>query len=96
MHRRYLFSLWAAEISFISFRSRRVYWTNWNSQAPSIQRAQLSGYGVTSVIHTDIRMPNCITIDQPAHKRYWADARLDKIERASLDGTERQVGRETE
>ena len=68
-----------------------MYWTNWNSQAPSVQRAQLSGYGVTSIIHTDIRMPNGITIDQTAHKLYWTDARYDKIERANLDGTDREV-----
>ncbi|KAF0300268.1 Prolow-density lipoprotein receptor-related protein 1 [Amphibalanus amphitrite] len=71
--------------------NRRVYWTNWNSQAPSVQRAQLSGYGVTSIIHTDIRMPNGITIDQTAHKLYWTDARFDKIERANLDGTDREI-----
>ncbi|XP_037085520.1 prolow-density lipoprotein receptor-related protein 1-like [Pollicipes pollicipes] len=71
--------------------NRRVYWTNWNSQAPSVQRAQLAGHSVMSVIHTDIRMPNGITIDQPAHKLYWADARLDKIERANLDGSGREV-----
>lgn len=70
---------------------RYVYWTNWNSQAPSVQRARLAGYGVTSIIHTDIRMPNGLAIDQSAHKLYWADARLDKIERASLDGSHREV-----
>ena len=56
-----------------------------------MQRAQLSGYGVVSIIHTDIRMPNGITIDQTAHKLYWTDARFDKIERANLDGTGREV-----
>lgn len=68
-----------------------IYWTNWNSQAASIQRAYLTGYGKESIIKTDIRMPNAITLDVENHKLYWADARLDKIERADYDGNHRVV-----
>lgn len=68
-----------------------VYWTNWNSHAPSIQRAYISGYGTESIITTEIRMPNAITLDTEAHKLFWADARLDKIEKANYDGTNRIV-----
>lgn len=68
-----------------------VYWTNWNSQAASIQRAYITGYGMESIITTDIRMPNAITLDYENNKLYWADARLDKIERADYDGTHRVV-----
>lgn len=68
-----------------------VYWTNWNTQAPAIQRAYISGYGMESIIKTDIRMPNAITMDTENHKLYWADARLDKVERADYDGGNRIV-----
>lgn len=68
-----------------------VYWTNWNSQAASIQRAYITGYGKESIITTDIRMPNSVILDYESHKLYWADARLDKIERADYDGTHRVV-----
>ncbi|XP_055692338.1 low-density lipoprotein receptor-related protein 1 [Lutzomyia longipalpis] len=68
-----------------------VYWTNWNQVTPSIQRAYISGYGLESVITTDIRMPNAITLDYEAHKLYWADARLDKVERADYDGSHRII-----
>lgn len=68
-----------------------VYWTNWNSQAASIQRAYITGYGIENIITTDIRMPNAVTLDYDSHKLYWADARLDKIERADYDGTHRVV-----
>lgn len=68
-----------------------VYWTNWNSNGASIQRAYISGFGVQSIITTDIRMPNAITLDYESHKLYWADARLDKIEQTSYDGTKRIV-----
>ncbi|KAJ6647666.1 Prolow-density lipoprotein receptor-related protein 1, partial [Pseudolycoriella hygida] len=68
-----------------------VYWTNWNSNAASIQRAYISGFGKESIITTEIRMPNALTIDYAQHKIYWADARLDKIERADYDGSNRVV-----
>lgn len=68
-----------------------VYWTNWNTQAPAIQRAYLTGYGVETIIRRDIQMPNAITLDTAQNKLYWADARLDKIERANYDGSERVV-----
>ncbi|KAJ8937573.1 hypothetical protein NQ318_023104 [Aromia moschata] len=69
----------------------RVYWTNWNSYQPSIERAFLSGYRREAIIKTDIRMPNAITLDHKAQKLYWGDARLDKIERCEYDGTKRIV-----
>lgn len=68
-----------------------VYWTNWNSNAASIQRAYISGFGMESIITTEIRMPNALTIDYDNHKIYWADARLDKIERTDYDGRNRVV-----
>lgn len=69
----------------------RVYWTNWNNRSPSIQRAYLSGYDLQAIITSDIRMPNAITIDHKLQKLYWSDARLDKIEKCNLDGTERYL-----
>lgn len=36
-------------------------------------------------------MPNALAIDLAAQKLYWSDARLDKIERADLDGKHRFV-----
>ncbi|KAL3288606.1 hypothetical protein HHI36_003043 [Cryptolaemus montrouzieri] len=69
----------------------RIFWTNWNSHTPSIERAYLSGFGKTSIITTDIRMPNALTLDHLAQKLYWGDARLDKIERCEYDGTGRVV-----
>ncbi|KAK9892226.1 hypothetical protein WA026_019028 [Henosepilachna vigintioctopunctata] len=69
----------------------RIFWTNWNYQTPSIERAYLSGFGKTSIITTDIRMPNAITLDHAAQKLYWGDARIDKIERCEYDGSDRVV-----
>ncbi|XP_047488646.1 low-density lipoprotein receptor-related protein 1-like [Penaeus chinensis] len=68
-----------------------IYWTNWNSEAPSIQRSLVSGIRVESIITTQIRMPNGLAIDHKAQKLYWGDARLDKIERCNLDGSDRMI-----
>lgn len=68
-----------------------MYWTNWNSRNPGIQRAYYTGFDVQSIITTDIRMPNALALDLSAQKLYWSDARLDKIERADLDGKHRVV-----
>ncbi|XP_063218358.1 prolow-density lipoprotein receptor-related protein 1 [Bacillus rossius redtenbacheri] len=69
----------------------RIYWTNWNSHTPAIQRAFLNGFNKESIITTDIRMPNALALDQKAQKLYWGDARLDKIERAEYDGSNRMI-----
>ncbi|XP_067627209.1 prolow-density lipoprotein receptor-related protein 1 isoform X1 [Eurosta solidaginis] len=68
-----------------------IYWTNWNEETPSIQRAYVTGYGVESIIRTDVKIPNALTLDFEERKLYWADARLDKIERADYDGSHRTV-----
>ncbi|XP_049880284.1 low-density lipoprotein receptor-related protein 1 [Pectinophora gossypiella] len=69
----------------------RLYWTNWNESSPSIQRAYTSGLGLQSIVSTDIMMPNGLALDHKAKKIYWADARLDKIERMHYDGSHRHI-----
>ncbi len=68
---------------------RMVYFANWNRRRPSIQRVFLSGYHMTDredVVNKNILMPNGLVLDVPAGMLYWADARLDKIERCDLSG----------
>ncbi|KAL3854930.1 hypothetical protein ACJMK2_014165, partial [Sinanodonta woodiana] len=66
-----------------------MYWTNWHDDKPGIHRATLNGLNHEQIISTEIRTPNGLSIDHPAQKLYWSDARLDKIERCNLDGTNR-------
>jgi hypothetical protein len=70
---------------------RRVYWTNWDLQRPSIQRTYFRSVEYESIITTNIKMPNAITLDHKEIKLYWADARMDKIERCEYDGSNRIV-----
>lgn len=69
----------------------KIYWTNWNDQQASIQRAFMNGWDVEDIISSDIKTPNALSIDHKAAKLYWADARLDRIERCEFDGSNRQV-----
>ncbi|XP_033127863.1 low-density lipoprotein receptor-related protein 2-like [Anneissia japonica] len=68
----------------------RMYWSDWGTQ-PKIERASIVGHYRETVIDTDITWPNGLTIDYEELKLYWADAYHDRIERANLDGTQREV-----
>ncbi|CAH1788845.1 unnamed protein product [Owenia fusiformis] len=69
----------------------QMFWTNWNDHEPSIQRSYLGGWGIRSIITSEVRTPNGLTIDHRAQKLFWSDARLDKIERCEFDGSNRVV-----
>lgn len=45
----------------------------------------------SSIVTTNIKTPNAITIDHSSMKLYWVDARLDKIERMDFDGQNREI-----
>ncbi|VDN01460.1 unnamed protein product [Thelazia callipaeda] len=68
-----------------------IYFTNWRDDMPSIEKAYFSGYGRERIITKDIRTPNAVAIDSTSRKLYWSDARLDKIERCNLDGSNREI-----
>uniref|UniRef100_A0A8C4QIE6 Low-density lipoprotein receptor-related protein 2 n=1 Tax=Eptatretus burgeri TaxID=7764 RepID=A0A8C4QIE6_EPTBU len=67
-----------------------MYWTDWSTRA-KIERATLAGNFRTPIINSSLVWPNGLTLDYESDMLYWADAYLQKIERATLIGTERQV-----
>ena len=68
-----------------------MYWTNWNAKRPSIQRSTMGGQDVTTLISKAIGIVNGLVIDHTEQKLYWHDAKLDKIERCNMDGSERKT-----
>jgi low-density lipoprotein receptor-related protein 1 (alpha-2-macroglobulin receptor) len=76
---------------FIDSCNQFIYWTNWNDQNPSIQRAFLNGSMLKSVITKDIRTPNGLVIDHSTQTLYYADAKTDRIYRCQLMSFECQV-----
>ncbi|CAI9624719.1 unnamed protein product, partial [Staurois parvus] len=67
-----------------------MYWTDWGMNA-KIERATLGGNFRTAIVNTSLVWPNGLTLDYEEERIYWADASLQKIERCSLTGTNREV-----
>ncbi|XP_019409279.1 PREDICTED: low-density lipoprotein receptor-related protein 2 [Crocodylus porosus] len=67
-----------------------MYWTDWSTNA-KIERATLGGNFRISIVSTNLVWPNGLTLDYEEQQLYWADASLQKIERCTLTGTNREV-----
>ncbi|KAM9425856.1 low-density lipoprotein receptor-related protein 2 [Pholidichthys leucotaenia] len=67
-----------------------LYWTDWGSPA-KIERTTLGGNFRTHIVNSSLTTPNGLTLDYEERMLYWADASLDKIERSTLTGANRQV-----
>jgi Low-density lipoprotein receptor repeat class B. len=71
-----------------------MFWTDWvssTSQKGKIEQAWMDGTNRKSLIESHLQWPNGLSIDYVEKKLYWCDAFLDKIERAGLDGSKREV-----
>ena len=69
---------------------RYMYWTDWGEVA-KIEKAGLDGRERVEIINTDLVWPSGLALDFETQTLYWADAYLDKIEYASVDGSGRTV-----
>ncbi|XP_068936741.1 low-density lipoprotein receptor-related protein 2 isoform X2 [Petaurus breviceps papuanus] len=67
-----------------------MYWTDWSTNA-KIERATLGGNFRIHIVNTSLVWPNGLTLDYDEDWLYWADANLQKIERSSLTGANREV-----
>ncbi|XP_059387967.1 low-density lipoprotein receptor-related protein 2 [Carassius carassius] len=67
-----------------------LYWTDWGSPA-KIERATFGGNFRIPIVNTSLSQPNALSLDYDERLLYWADATLDKIERASLTGENREI-----
>lgn len=71
--------------------ARYLYWTDWGDHS-LIGRIGMDGSSRSVIVDTKITWPNGLTLDYVTERIYWADAREDCIEFASLDGSNRHVG----
>lgn len=67
-----------------------MYWTDWGTNA-KIERATLGGNFRVPIVNTSLVWPNGLALDLETDLLYWADASLQKIERSTLTGTNREV-----
>lgn len=64
-----------------------MFWTDWNMEQPSVNRANLDGTGIKKLFGKEtVEWPNGITIDHIANRIYWVDAKLDYIGSSDLHG----------
>ena len=68
-----------------------LYWSDWGD-IPHIGRIGMDGSNRSVIVDDKITWPNGLTLDFVNDRIYWADAREDYIEFASLDGTNRHTG----
>jgi len=67
-----------------------MYWTDWGVEA-KIESAALDGTDRKVVVDSSLVWPNGLAIDRLEHRLYWADAELDRIEMAYVNGSGRRV-----
>lgn len=81
-------SSYVTMMNCVFLNSRNIFWTDWGSPA-KIERASMDGSSRTLLHSTGLVWPNGITLDYTAHRVYWVDAFLDRIEHSRYDGTDR-------
>lgn len=67
-----------------------MFWSDWGSN-PQISSAYLDGSNRKALVKDDIGWPNGLTIDYPARRLYWVDAKIKSIFSIQLDGNDRRV-----
>ncbi len=72
-----------------------MFFTDWGRFGPNgkIFRATMAGTMKEAIISKDLTQPSGLAIDYEDEMLYWTDAVREKIERANLDGSDREVNR---
>ena len=75
----------------LTFYNRWLYWTDYYSAVPKIQRASMDGTSKTILHDTSLSAPYSLTLDYDTQTLYWADYTLNKIEKSNADGSNRAL-----
>lgn len=76
--------------SNLFFIDRYLFWTDWGVVA-KIERSYFDGTGRRTLISTNIKWANGLTIDYTEERLYWADAYTGKVETSNFNGEQRRV-----
>lgn len=68
-----------------------MYWTDYYSTVPKIQRVSMDGTSKTILHDTDLSAPYGLTIDYDTQTIYWTDYTRNRIEKSNADGSNRAV-----
>ena len=73
----------------LDIANRKMYWTDWDNFTDRIQRANLDGSNIETLIPTGsgLLVPDGIALDVANRKMYWTDYGTDSIQRANFNGS---------
>lgn len=71
-------------------QSGRMFWTDWG-QTPYVGVTQMDGNGLSTLVDSDLKWPNGLSIDYPSERLYWVDSARFKLESIGLDGQQRMA-----
>lgn len=71
--------------------SGKLYWTDWNREAPKIEYSNLDGKQRSILVTNDLKLPNNLMIDFEHNDLCWTDAGLNRIECMNLYTKSRRV-----
>ncbi|KAJ8023749.1 Low-density lipoprotein receptor-related protein 6 [Holothuria leucospilota] len=68
-----------------------MFWTDWNPEAPRIERAGMDGSMRMTIVDEGLDMPYSLTLDYSSMKLYWTDTHLNNIQCSDYSGFSRKV-----
>lgn len=68
-----------------------MFFTNWGTSQPKLERALMDGSQKTTLIDTKIVYPFGVTVDFPNGHVYWVDGYLSRVERVDYEGGNRRI-----
>ena len=66
----------------------KMYWVDASRIGAKIQRANLDGSQIETLVSTGLQEPTDLALDLVGDKMYWVDQGTGKIQRANLDGSQ--------
>ena len=69
---------------------RKMYWSDWGI-SPKIEQANMDGTARTTLVSSGLVWVNALALDYQNRLLYWCDAKLYKIERVDLKGSNRKL-----
>ena len=76
---------------FLCENYRWLYWSDYDSTVPKIQRISMDGTRQEIIHDTSLTHPYGITIDYDSQVLFWTDYTRNRIERSNVNGTSRQL-----
>ena len=67
-----------------------MFWTDWGF-LPKVERSTLSGEQRLTIVSSNLKWPNGLTVDFGSRSIYWTDSFLDKIESSDYQGNGRRL-----